>query len=93
MKISVVAFMFLFLVASISLPVTDALGFESTICCLSYTKRKISKHRVKSFFSTTGTCHLPSLVFILRNDMLVCVNPREEWVMDIVRSFKEERRS
>ncbi|KAM3855848.1 C-C motif chemokine 4-like [Vipera latastei] len=90
MKISVLAFVFLFLVASISLPVTDAFGFDSTICCLSYTKRKIPKLRVKSFFSTSGVCRLPSLVFMLRNGTPVCVNPREEWVMTIVRSFKEE---
>ncbi|XP_032071991.1 C-C motif chemokine 5-like [Thamnophis elegans] len=93
MKISVVAFMFLFLVVSISLPVTDALGFDSTICCLSYTKRKIPKHRVKSFFSTSGACQLPAIVFILRNDMPACVNPGEEWVTNIVRYFNEERRS
>uniref|UniRef100_A0A8C6VAR0 C-C motif chemokine n=1 Tax=Naja naja TaxID=35670 RepID=A0A8C6VAR0_NAJNA len=75
---------------SICLSLSSVLGFESTICCLSYTKRKIPKYRVKSFFSTSGTCRLPSLVFMLRNGKPACVNPREEWVMDIVRSFKEE---
>ncbi|XP_039201837.1 C-C motif chemokine 5-like [Crotalus tigris] len=90
MKISVVAFMFLFLVASISLPVTNAFGFDSTICCLSYTQRKIPKHLVKSFFFTSGSCSLPSQVFMLRNGTPACVNPREEWVKTIVRSFKEE---
>ncbi|XP_034277246.1 C-C motif chemokine 4-like [Pantherophis guttatus] len=90
MKISVVAFMFLFLVASISLPVTDVMGFESTICCLSYTAKKIPKFRVKSFFSTSGTCRRPALVFMLRNGTPACVNPGEKWVMDIVTSLKEK---
>ncbi|XP_063158538.1 C-C motif chemokine 14-like [Candoia aspera] len=93
MKISVVAFMFLLLVASISLSISDAFDFDPSRCCPKYTEKRIPKHRVRSFYYSSGTCRLPSVVFILRNGMSACVNPGEKWVMDIVRSLKEEQRS
>ncbi|XP_044312087.1 C-C motif chemokine 5-like [Varanus komodoensis] len=83
MKTSAAAFAMLLVLACFCLAVTSPLGVGNAPCCNAHTSKRIPARIVKSFFHTSGTCRLPSIVFILKNGKQACANPRDPWVIAI----------
>ncbi|NWS77636.1 CCL5 protein, partial [Crotophaga sulcirostris] len=64
------------------------LGADTTVCCFSYTLRKLPQSHVKDYFYTSSKCPQPAVVFITRKDRQVCANPDARWVKEYVNALE-----
>ncbi|PKK19000.1 C-C motif chemokine 5, transcript variant X2 [Columba livia] len=58
------------------------IGADTTVCCFSYTSRKLPQSHVKDYFYTSSKCSQPAVVFVTRKSREVCANPEEDWVQE-----------
>uniref|UniRef100_G1MSI4 C-C motif chemokine n=1 Tax=Meleagris gallopavo TaxID=9103 RepID=G1MSI4_MELGA len=63
-----------------SLPV----GADTTVCCFSYSVRKLPQNHVKEYFYTSSKCPQPAVVFTTRKGRQVCANPDARWVKEYI---------
>ncbi|KAK2525604.1 C-C motif chemokine 5, partial [Columba livia] len=63
-------------------------GADTTVCCFSYTSRKLPQSHVKDYFYTSSKCSQPAVVFITRKDREVCANPDARWVKEYVNALE-----
>ncbi|NWJ00976.1 CCL5 protein, partial [Crypturellus undulatus] len=59
-------------------------GADTTVCCFTYTLRKLPQNHVKEYFYTSSKCPQPAVVFITRKDRQLCANPDARWVKEYV---------
>uniref|UniRef100_A0A8C7EA14 C-C motif chemokine n=1 Tax=Nothoprocta perdicaria TaxID=30464 RepID=A0A8C7EA14_NOTPE len=59
-------------------------GADTTVCCFSYTLRKLPQNHVKEYFYTSSKCPQPAVVFVTRKDRQLCANPDARWVKEYV---------
>ncbi|NWI06620.1 CCL5 protein, partial [Tichodroma muraria] len=55
-------------------------GSDTTLCCFSYTSRKLPQSRVQEYFYTSSKCSQPAVVFVTRKKREVCASPDARWV-------------
>ncbi|KAI7810330.1 putative C-C motif chemokine 21-like, partial [Triplophysa rosa] len=57
-------------------------------CCLKYIKtmKPHMKHRVTSYRKQQldGGCNIPAIIFTMKHGRMLCVDPREKWVHDLM---------
>ncbi|NXS98588.1 CCL5 protein, partial [Jacana jacana] len=63
-------------------------GADATVCCFSYTSRKLPQKHVKGYFYTSGKCSKPAVVFTTKKDQQVCANPDTAWVREYVNALE-----
>ncbi|XP_010193278.1 PREDICTED: C-C motif chemokine 5-like [Mesitornis unicolor] len=56
----------------------------SSPCCIKYSQRAFPLSRIKKFERTGSHCSQPAVIFISFLDNMVCGNPHDQWVKDIV---------
>ncbi|XP_030608438.1 C-C motif chemokine 25 [Archocentrus centrarchus] len=63
-------------------------------CCLKYVKSfktTIQKHAVKyKHQKTDGGCNIPAVVFTMRKGRLLCTDPREKWVTELMERIDQK---
>ncbi|XP_010181062.1 PREDICTED: C-C motif chemokine 5 [Mesitornis unicolor] len=64
------------------------IGADTTVCCFSYTSRKLPQNHVKDYYYTSSKCSQPAVVFITRKDREVCANPDARWVKEYVNTLE-----
>ncbi|XP_009938624.2 C-C motif chemokine 5 [Opisthocomus hoazin] len=64
------------------------IGADTTVCCFSYTARKLPQSHVKDYFYTSSKCSQPAVVFITRKNREVCANPDARWVKEYVNTLE-----
>ncbi|KFP87500.1 C-C motif chemokine 5, partial [Acanthisitta chloris] len=63
-------------------------GSDTTVCCFSYTPRKLPQSHVQEYFYTSSKCSQPAVVFVTRKKREVCANPSARWVKEYVNSLE-----
>ncbi|NXY50791.1 CCL5 protein, partial [Ceuthmochares aereus] len=63
-------------------------GADTTVCCFSYTVRKLPQGHVKDYFYTSSKCSQPAVVFITRKEREVCAHPDAKWVKEYVNTLE-----
>ncbi|XP_024065856.2 C-C motif chemokine 5-like [Terrapene carolina triunguis] len=84
MKVSMAALAVLLIAAFCSQASSAPHGSDTTVCCFSYTTRKLPQSHLKEYFYTSGKCSQPAVVFVTRKDKQVCANPDTKWVKEYV---------
>ncbi|NXP11238.1 CCL5 protein, partial [Thinocorus orbignyianus] len=64
------------------------LGADATLCCFSYTSRKLPQSHVKDYFYTSSKCSQPAVVFITWKGRQVCANPDARWVKEYINALE-----
>ncbi|KAH0624029.1 hypothetical protein JD844_007320, partial [Phrynosoma platyrhinos] len=51
-------------------------------CCLSYTKKPLPRRAIIGFSEqlSSEVCDINAIIFLTRNGMRACANPKEHWV-------------
>ncbi|NWR19839.1 CCL5 protein, partial [Emberiza fucata] len=62
-------------------------------CCVEYIPRPLSLSRVVKYEPTGSHCSLPAVIFTTIKDKLVCANPNDKWVKDIMNQLKDNKHS
>lgn len=88
MNISAVCLSIILVAALFSLASPAPMGADTTVCCFSYTSRKLPQSHVKDYFYTSSKCSQPAVVFITRKDREVCANPDARWVKEYVNALE-----
>ncbi|NXH16688.1 CCL5 protein, partial [Bucco capensis] len=88
MNISAVCLSAILIAAFLSQASPAPIGADTTVCCFSYTSRKLPQSHVKDYFYTSGKCPQPAVVFITRKNREVCANPDARWVKEYVNSLE-----
>ncbi|NXR60399.1 CCL5 protein, partial [Rhadina sibilatrix] len=57
-------------------------------CCDGYITRQLPSSRVVKYEHTGSHCFRPAVIFTTIRDKLVCANPNEEWVQNIINQLK-----
>ncbi|XP_026169661.1 C-C motif chemokine 25 [Mastacembelus armatus] len=75
-----------------------ALAHESyEDCCLKHVKElnmNTRKHAVMyRQQETDGACNIPAIVFIMRKGRVFCANPRENWVIDLMKTIDNKAKN
>ncbi|NXV22291.1 CCL5 protein, partial [Cepphus grylle] len=88
MKVSAVCFSIILVAALFSQASPAPFGADATVCCFSYTSRKLPQSHVKDYFYTSSKCSQPAVVFITRKERQVCANPDARWVKEYVNALE-----
>ncbi|XP_027524805.1 C-C motif chemokine 14-like [Corapipo altera] len=62
-------------------------------CCTEFITRPLPLRLVKSYEHTGSHCSQPAVIFTTLKDKLVCANPDEKWVQDMVTQLKHKEGS
>ncbi|XP_064533744.1 C-C motif chemokine 5-like [Pseudopipra pipra] len=62
-------------------------------CCTEFITRPLPLRLVKSYEHTGSSCSQPAVIFTTIKDKLVCANPDEKWVQDMVTQLKHKEGS
>ncbi|NWV62656.1 CCL5 protein, partial [Malurus elegans] len=57
-------------------------------CCVEYITRPLPLSRVVKYENTGSHCSPPAVIFTTIKDKLVCANPNDKWVRDIMNQLK-----
>ncbi|NWV20329.1 CCL5 protein, partial [Origma solitaria] len=57
-------------------------------CCVKYITRPLPLSRVVNYEHTGSRCSPPAVIFTTIMDKLVCANPSDKWVQDIMNQLK-----
>ncbi|NXN05992.1 CCL4 protein, partial [Sylvia borin] len=64
-----------------------------SVCCVEYITRPLPLSRVVKYEHTGSHCFPPAVKFTTIKDRLVCANPNDKWVQDIINQLKDNKRS
>ncbi|XP_062448778.1 C-C motif chemokine 5-like [Rhea pennata] len=59
-------------------------------CCSRYLTKAIPEHRVKAYAHTSNHCIQPAVIFTTVKDKMLCGNPEDKWVQDIMNHLKDK---
>ncbi|NXU07639.1 CCL5 protein, partial [Buphagus erythrorhynchus] len=62
-------------------------------CCVEYIIRPLPLSLVVKYEHTGSHCSPPAVIFTTIRDKLVCANPNEKWVQDIMNQLKDNEHS
>ncbi|CAG07167.1 unnamed protein product [Tetraodon nigroviridis] len=64
-------------------------------CCLKYIKKvkpRIQKYAVSYRLQVLdGGCNLPAVIFVMKKGRVVCTDPKEQWVTELMRQIDGRR--
>ncbi|NXK67978.1 CCL5 protein, partial [Sylvietta virens] len=81
-----VLFVVVFCYQAISSPISANLYGP---CCVEYLTRPLPSSRVVKYEHTGSHCSPPAVIFTTIKDKLVCANPNDKWVQDIMNQLKD----
>ncbi|NWI06628.1 CCL5 protein, partial [Tichodroma muraria] len=58
-------------------------------CCLEYITRPLPLSHVVKYEHMGSHCSPPAVIFTTIKDKLVCANPNDKWVQDIMNQLKD----
>ncbi|XP_068604789.1 C-C motif chemokine 20 [Brachionichthys hirsutus] len=65
-------------------------------CCLSYVEKmslSTQKHAVNYRRQVTdGDCNIPAVILIMRKGRVLCADPKEKWVVQLMRKIDKKKR-
>nr|XP_046265446.1 C-C motif chemokine 4 [Scatophagus argus] len=83
---------FLMIISCLSLALAQA-SFDD--CCLKYVKKMSSRtqrHVVDYRRQVTdGGCNIPAIIFTMRRGRVLCTDPREAWVVELMEKIEEKK--
>ncbi|NWV08820.1 CCL4 protein, partial [Ptilonorhynchus violaceus] len=62
-------------------------------CCIKYITKPLPLSLVVKYKHTGSRCSLSAVIFTTIKDKLVCANPNDKWVQDIVNQLKDNEHS
>ncbi|NXR83402.1 CCL5 protein, partial [Pycnonotus jocosus] len=62
-------------------------------CCYEYITRPLPLGRVTTYAHTGSHCSAPAVIFTTIKKKLVCANPNDRWVQDIMNQLKDKKHS
>ncbi|XP_074413093.1 C-C motif chemokine 26 [Zonotrichia albicollis] len=68
-------------------------SLHSGPCCVEYNPGPLPLSRVKNYVPTGSHCSQPAVIFTTIKNKLVCANPNDKWVKDIMNQLKDNRHS
>ncbi|NXR92101.1 CCL5 protein, partial [Hypocryptadius cinnamomeus] len=84
-----VFFVVVFCCQAMSSPISLSFG----PCCVAYITTPLSLSRVVKYEHTGSHCSPPAVIFTTIKDKLVCANPNDKWVRDIMNQLKDNKHS
>ncbi|XP_042285068.1 C-C motif chemokine 25 [Thunnus maccoyii] len=64
-------------------------------CCLKYVRRLskgTQKHAVKyREQKTDGGCNIPAIIFTMRRGRMICANPKDTWVIELMERIDNKK--
>ncbi|XP_077708369.1 regakine-1-like [Canis aureus] len=87
MKVSLIALIFLLILAALHSEANEELVNELTIspCCLTFISRRVSLRFVKGYQRTGDHCLTPGIIFLTHKGRQICANPNVAWVQEYIR--------
>ncbi|KAM7001586.1 C-C motif chemokine 26-like isoform 1-T1 [Passerculus sandwichensis] len=68
-------------------------SLHSGPCCVEYNPGPLPLNRVKNYVPTGSHCSKPAVIFTTIKNKLVCANPNDKWVKDIMNQLKDNKHS
>ncbi|NXO30511.1 CCL5 protein, partial [Cisticola juncidis] len=62
-------------------------------CCPEYITRPLALSRMVKYQHTGSRCFQPAVIFTTIKGKLVCANPNDKWVQDILNQLKDREHS
>ncbi|NXD28712.1 CCL4 protein, partial [Spelaeornis formosus] len=62
-------------------------------CCADYITRPLPSSLVVKYEHTGSHCSSSAVIFTTIKDKLVCANPNDKWVQDIMNQLKDNKHS
>ncbi|NXI21119.1 CCL5 protein, partial [Sterrhoptilus dennistouni] len=62
-------------------------------CCVGYLTTPLPLNRVVKYEHTGSHCSSPAVIFTTIKPKLVCANPDDKWVQDIMNQLKDNEHS
>ncbi|XP_059343154.1 C-C motif chemokine 5-like isoform X1 [Ammospiza nelsoni] len=72
---------------------TSSISLHSGPCCVEYNPGPLPLSRVKNYVPTGSHCSKPAVIFTTIKNKLVCANPNDKWVKDIMNQLKDNKHS
>ncbi|KAG7330624.1 hypothetical protein KOW79_006846 [Hemibagrus wyckioides] len=66
-------------------------SFGPSHCCFNFQKTPVPEKIVISYKKTLADCTKPGVILYLTKDRLVCVNPAEVWVQNIMKNIAQHQ--
>ncbi|MCI4376973.1 hypothetical protein PGIGA_G00197910 [Pangasianodon gigas] len=62
---------------------------EPAKCCFSYQTQRIPVKLITAFKETDGQCPKPAVIFTLKSGRMVCADPGDKWVKNIMNKIDQ----
>uniref|UniRef100_A0A8C5NSF1 Chemokine interleukin-8-like domain-containing protein n=1 Tax=Junco hyemalis TaxID=40217 RepID=A0A8C5NSF1_JUNHY len=93
MKTFTAALSVLFVVVFCHQATSSPISLHSGPCCVEYNPGPLPLSRVKNYVPTGSHCSQPAVIFTTIKNKLVCANPNDKWVKDIMNQLKDNKHS
>ncbi|XP_016528782.1 C-C motif chemokine 3-like isoform X3 [Poecilia formosa] len=57
-------------------------------CCFQFFRNRLNKNLITSYYRTDARCATNGVILITRRARRICVDSKEEWVQNIVKSLE-----
>ncbi|XP_009901744.1 C-C motif chemokine 5-like [Dryobates pubescens] len=91
MKTSTAAFAVLFVAVLCYQVSSSPMSVNTGPCCPSYLTKPLPAKRAVRYDYTGSHCPQPAVIFTTVSHKMVCSNPHEEWVQNIVNQLKRKQ--
>ncbi|XP_074121660.1 C-C motif chemokine 5-like [Sminthopsis crassicaudata] len=66
-------------------------GPDAPTCCFSFTSRTIPSKLVRSYSVTSSRCVKEAVIFITKQGLNICANPKDQWVQHIMKLIDSKK--
>ncbi|KAM9000466.1 C-C motif chemokine 5 [Sarcophilus harrisii] len=66
-------------------------GPDTPVCCFIFTSKKIPSKLVVNYSATSNRCAKEAVIFITKQGLNICANPKEQWVQNIMKLLNSKK--
>ncbi|XP_057572339.1 regakine-1-like [Hippopotamus amphibius kiboko] len=92
MRVSLATLAFLLTLAALHSEADKEPADNVTVCCVTYTSRRIPLSYVKNYERTSDQCSKPAVIFQTKRGKLLCADPGEAWVQKSIEYLDRKSR-